>query len=57
MVQKMAGLDPVGLESEQRLVEILERFDIVPTSQLRRALMDWKVKGWEDVFKWRAQQP
>ena len=55
MVQKMAGLDPAGLESEQRLVEILERFDIVPATELRQALMQWKVKGWEDMFKWRTQ--
>ena len=55
MLQKMAGLDPAGLESEQRLVEILERFDILPTTQLRQALMEWKVKGWEDLVKWRAQ--
>ena len=54
MLEKMTGLDPAGLESEQKLVELLQRFDIVPTTELRRALMDWKVKGWEDVFKWKT---
>ena len=55
LLHKMAGLDPLGLESEQRLVELLERFGIVPSSELRRELMQWKIKGWEDVFKWKTQ--
>ena len=54
-VRHMTGLDPLSAESEQRLVELLERFDIVPTTAVKRSLMEWKVKGWVDVFKWKTQ--
>ena len=50
----MNAIDPMGDDSEQKLVAVLERFGIVPTSELKQALMEWKVRGWEVWAKYRT---
>jgi hypothetical protein len=35
-------------------VELLESFAIVPSSAVKRALMDWKKRGWQDIAAWKV---
>lgn len=55
LLTQLARLDPFTDEAEKQLVEILERFDIVPKAALKKALMDWKIKGWQDIVNWRLK--
>ena len=53
LLSRLCGLDALHEESEQQLAAILQRFDVVPKTEVKRALMEWKVKWWQDVITWR----
>ena len=55
LLRRLSRLEATEEEAERRLVQLLERFGIVPSGAVKSALMDWKKRGWQDLDTWKVK--
>ena len=54
-LREMARVDPCSEEAERELLRILEAFHVVPQTELKKALSEWKIRGWLDLIEWKTR--